>query len=314
MPSQSEGSLQREAFELTRALRAHVEWLEMTGATGVPLAEREAARPAVSLESPPSASPSGRGASAAGLPGEQSTRERQAASSPVASSPAAVPPRAEVTAPEGGVPAESGVPTAAALVASGEPGLPTPRRLEILAEGVAACTRCELHATRTQTVFARGTGSSGICFVGEAPGAEEDASGFPFVGPAGQLLDKMIAAMGLGRDEVYVCNVLKCRPPKNRAPTPAELAACKPWIAEQLEVLRPQVIVALGGSAMRGLFDVQEGITKLRGKWRLYRGEIPTMPTFHPSYLLRDPAAKRPVWEDLQDVLRHLGREAPRRR
>jgi uracil-DNA glycosylase family 4 len=179
---------------------------------------------------------------------------------------------------------------------------------------VRSCTRCALHAGRTQTVFARGTGSSRLCFVGEGPGVDEDAQGYPFVGKAGQLLDRMIAAMGLSRDEVYVGNIVKCRPPNNRKPEVDEMAACMPYLAEQLELIDPEVIVALGATAVQGLLGTSEGITRMRGRWKLYKGKIPVMPTFHPAYLLRTPAAKREVWEDLQTVLRHMGRPVPQRR
>ena len=189
-----------------------------------------------------------------------------------------------------------------------------PRSLAVLAEVVQACTRCGLCKQRKQAVFARGTGSSGVCFVGEGPGADEDAQGFPFVGKAGQLLDRMIEAMGLGRDEVYVCNVVKCRPPDNRKPEPDEMAACLPYLNEQLELIAPRVIVALGATAVQGLLGTSEGIMRLRGKWKSYRGQIDVMPTFHPAYLLRTPAAKREVWEDLQEVLRRIGRSVPARR
>jgi uracil-DNA glycosylase len=163
-------------------------------------------------------------------------------------------------------------------------------------------------------VFARGTGKSGLCFVGEGPGADEDAQGLPFVGAAGQLLDRMIGAMGFDRDEVYVANIVKCRPPNNRKPEQEEMAACLPFLAEQLELVNPQVIVALGATAVQGLFGTTEGIMRLRGRFRLYRGKIAVMPTFHPAYLLRNPAAKREVWEDLQAVLRQMGRSVPARR
>jgi uracil-DNA glycosylase family 4 len=176
---------------------------------------------------------------------------------------------------------------------------------------VSGCTRCGLHCERKQTVFARGTGSSGVCFVGEGPGADEDAQGFPFVGKAGQLLDRMIGAMGFGRDEVYVCNIVKCRPPKNRKPEPDEMASCRPYLVEQLELIEPKVIVALGATAVEGLLGVSGGITRLRGNWRLYGGRIAVMPTFHPAYLLRTPEAKRDVWNDLKEVLKHLGRPVP---
>jgi DNA polymerase len=191
------------------------------------------------------------------------------------------------------------------------PSADAKRRLDVLAKDLSACTRCRLHEERTQTVFARGTGSSGLVFVGEGPGADEDAQGYPFVGKAGQLLDRMIEAMGFSRDEVYVCNIVKCRPPKNRKPEPDEMATCRPYLAEQLELLNPNVIVALGATAVEGLLGIGGGITRLRGKWRLYQGRIAVMPTFHPAYLLRTPEAKRDVWQDLQEVLRHMGRPVP---
>lgn len=186
-------------------------------------------------------------------------------------------------------------------------------RLQLLQTEVQGCTRCALHTTRTQTVFARGTGRSGVCFIGEGPGADEDAEGLPFVGAAGQLLDRMIAGMGLTRDDVYVCNIVKCRPPKNRKPEREEMDACRPYLTEQIDLVAPRVIVALGATAVEGLLGVR-GIQRLRGQWRLYRGQIPVMPTFHPAYLLREPSAKRLVWSDLKLVLEHLGLPVPERR
>jgi DNA polymerase len=177
----------------------------------------------------------------------------------------------------------------------------------VLAEEARLCTKCALHASRNQSVFSRGTGASGLAFVGEGPGEEEDRLGQPFVGAAGQLLDKMIAAMQLTRDEVYVCNIVKCRPPKNRKPDLEEMSRCMPFLNEQLAIIKPRVIVALGATAVQGLLGTSEGITRLRGQWKLYRGNIPVMPTFHPAYLLRTPQAKREVWKDLQEVLRQLG-------
>jgi len=171
--------------------------------------------------------------------------------------------------------------------------------------------RCGRHGRRTQTVFARGNGSSGLCFIGEGPGADEDAQGLPFVGKAGQLLDRMIAAMGFDREDVYVCNIVKCRPPDNRKPEPDEMGACIPYLNEQLDLIEPQVIVALGATAVQGLLGTTEGITRLRGRWKLYRGKIAVMPTFHPAYLLRTPAAKREVWDDLKAVLRQMNRPLP---
>jgi DNA polymerase len=214
-------------------------------------------------------------------------------------------------------PATAAVPARAVAPNSSQPSsspVKDPGRLEVLAEIARACTRCGLCKQRKQAVFARGTGSSGVCFVGEGPGADEDAQGLPFVGKAGQLLDRMIEAMGLGRDEVYVCNVVKCRPPDNRKPEPDEMAACLPYLNEQLELIAPRVIVALGATAVQGLLGTSEGIMRMRGKWKSYRGQIDVMPTFHPAYLLRNPAAKREVWDDLQEVLRHIGRSVPARR
>jgi uracil-DNA glycosylase len=184
-------------------------------------------------------------------------------------------------------------------------------RLPRLASEVASCTRCSLGASRTQTVFARGNPEAALCFVGEAPGAEEDAQGLPFVGRAGQLLDQMIGAMGLtpARD-AYICNILKCRPPGNRRPEPEEIATCIPYLHEQLALVRPHVIVALGNTAAATLLDTKVGISKIRGEWKLYRGHTLVLPTYHPSYLLRPSPqqieAKRQAWQDLQLVMKEL--------
>ncbi len=188
------------------------------------------------------------------------------------------------------------------------------RSLAVLADEVAACTRCDLHKTRTKTAFARGNPAAELVFIGEGPGAQEDLQGAPFVGPAGQLLDKMIAAMGYDRDDVYVMNVVKCRatekqnPKKDRKPEPDEMAACKPFFERQFELLEPKVIVALGATAVQGITGASMGITRMRGTWRLYKG-IPLMPTFHPAYLLRSPEKKREVWDDLKQVMLRLGKE-----
>jgi len=185
--------------------------------------------------------------------------------------------------------------------------------LAVLAQAVSTCTACGLAASRTQTVFARGNPAADLCFIGEGPGADEDRLGDPFVGKAGQLLDKMIGAMGYARDDVYVANVVKCRPPDNRKPEPAEMATCLPHLHAQLAIVQPRVIVALGGTAVQGLLGASEGITRLRGTWKLYRGTIPVMPTFHPAYLLRDPSKKAEVWADLQAVMKQLGKTLPKR-
>lgn len=180
-------------------------------------------------------------------------------------------------------------------------------RLQTLESEVRGCTRCGLSEGRTQTVFARGSHDAEIVFVGEAPGFHEDEQGVPFVGPAGQLLDKMIGAMGYKPEQVYICNVLKCRPPENRTPLPNEAAACEPYLAEQLALVQPKVIVALGKCAAENLGCIPEGARGWRGVWRSYRN-IPVMPTYHPAFLLRSPEMKRPVWHDLQAVMKRLGR------
>lgn len=180
-----------------------------------------------------------------------------------------------------------------------------------LARTVAECRLCPLAGTRTQTVFSDGSPSARVMFVGEAPGADEDAQGIPFVGRAGQLLTKMIeAGMGLQRRDVYIANVLKCRPPGNRNPEPAEIASCRGYLEAQIRLVKPEVIVALGKFAAQFLLGTEEGIMRIRGKWGEFRG-IPVMPTFHPSFLLRQPERKRDAWEDLLAVLERLGLPAP---
>jgi len=185
------------------------------------------------------------------------------------------------------------------------------RELAVLQARATACVLCqELARCRTSVVFGGGSPCAEIMFVGEAPGRDEDIQGEPFVGRAGELLTKIIAAMGCKREDVYIANVLKCRPPENRTPLPHEVTNCLPYLISQIELVQPKVIVALGATAVRALLDVQLGITKMRGHWYTFRN-IPIMPTFHPAYLLRNPAAKREVWEDMKAVLERLGREAP---
>lgn len=182
-----------------------------------------------------------------------------------------------------------------------------------VAARVARCTLCELCKTRTRAVPGQGAASPDIMFIGEGPGADEDIQGLAFVGRAGQLLTKIIEAMGYTRDQVFIGNIVKCRPPGNRTPMPEEMQACMPYLTEQIALLRPKVIVALGATAVRGLLEVETGITKLRGKWMTYQN-TPLMPTYHPAYLLRNPAGKRDVWEDMKAVLAHLGRTPPARK
>ncbi len=175
-----------------------------------------------------------------------------------------------------------------------------------------ACVKCdELARCRHSVVFGVGTPRAELMFIGEAPGHDEDMEGEPFVGRAGELLTKIIQAMGFKRSDVYITNVLKCRPPQNRTPLPEEVQNCLPYLLSQIELIKPKVIVALGAVALRALLDVQLGITKMRGHWYNFRG-TPIMPTFHPAYLLRNPAAKREVWQDMQAVIEKLGRSPPR--
>jgi uracil-DNA glycosylase len=183
-----------------------------------------------------------------------------------------------------------------------EPLRKEPPRLDEVRRTLGDCKRCKLCSGRKNLVFGVGNPKARLVFVGEGPGAEEDNQGIPFVGAAGQLLTKMIAAMGYSRDEVYICNVVKCRPPGNRNPEPDEIEACQPFLEAQLEAIRPSVIIALGKFAAQTLLRTDTPITRLRGQWREYVG-IPLMPTFHPAYLLRNPAEKKSAWTDLQAVM-----------
>jgi DNA polymerase len=299
MNEPSLSSFEQELAELTASARAWVEWHEATGSTGLVVkgklaVEGKAERPEPNAEPPPQRAPAARKvgpaappAHAAAAPSALGSPGRPAAAASLPHRPASPP---------------------------AEPPLPLEERrvrLATIAETVRSCVKCGLHATRTNTVFARGNPMAELCFVGEGPGADEDAQGEPFVGRAGQLLDKMIVAMGYLRDDVYICNIVKCRPPENRKPELSEMDACSPYLTEQLKLISPRVIVALGATAVQGLIGTSEGITRMRGKWKLYKGTIPIMPTFHPAYLLRQPAAKRDVWNDLQEVMRHLGKPVP---
>jgi uracil-DNA glycosylase len=176
----------------------------------------------------------------------------------------------------------------------------------VLAE-LGSCTRCKLYKGRTNIVFGEGNPGSVLVFVGEVPGLEEDREGKPFAGPAGQLLsDIIVKGMKLRREDVYLCNVLLCRPPDDRLPEQDETKACVTFLEKQLAAVRPKAIVALGDLAIKTLLNTSEGIAALRGKWQTYRG-IPLMPTFHPAHLLRNPGDKKMVWEDIQKVMTKLG-------
>ncbi len=175
-----------------------------------------------------------------------------------------------------------------------------------LREKVLKCKLCaELARTRNKIVFGAGNIQAKLVFVGEAPGADEDQQGLPFVGRAGKLLTKIIEAMGFTRDQVFICNVLKCRPPNNRPPAPGEVAHCRPFLKRQLELIRPKVIVALGNHAVKALLQTEKGISELRGTFQEYEG-IPVMCTYHPAYLLRSPGEKKKVWEDMKKVIQRL--------
>jgi DNA polymerase len=185
--------------------------------------------------------------------------------------------------------------------------------LRVLQEEVAGCTLCqELAATRTQTVFGVGDAHARVAFFGEAPGADEDRQGEPFVGRAGQLLDKIIAACTWKREEVYILNTLKCRPPGNRNPAMEELSNCRPYWVRQLEIIQPEYIVCLGTFAAQSVLNSQLSIGKLRKKFHDYHGAR-VLCTYHPSYLLRNPAAKKDVWEDMQMLMRDMGIEVPKK-
>ena len=196
-------------------------------------------------------------------------------------------------------------PTAGNLFVS--PGLETTRSLEELRSHIGDCRRCKLAPHRTHLVFGVGNPRARLVFVGEAPGRDEDLKGEPFVGRAGQLLTEIITkGMKLRREDVYIANVIKCRPPENRNPEPDEVESCEPFLLRQLELIGPEVIVALGKFAVQTLLRVKTPITQLRGRWYDYHG-IKLMPTFHPAYLLRNPGDKRLVWQDIQKVMAELG-------
>ncbi|HEV2290029.1 MAG TPA: uracil-DNA glycosylase [Candidatus Acidoferrales bacterium] len=185
--------------------------------------------------------------------------------------------------------------------------------LERIREDIGDCKRCKLCEQRTNIVFGSGNPRAELVFVGEGPGHDEDVQGLPFVGRAGKLLTQMIEAMGLRREGVYICNVVKCRPPQNRVPEPGEVETCSPFLFRQLAVIRPKAIVCLGATAFQSLLGSKMSISRLRGQWMDFRG-VPMLATYHPAYLLRNPNAKGEVWEDLKKVMAHLGLKPPARR
>ncbi len=290
--------------ELARAFRLHLEWYGRTGAFNVPGGPSE--RP-----------PDGEPAGDPGLAGSAGSGDVQGASEPRSAGHATP----DAIAPDGAT-GEEGMFSAALARALGEepkpararaaspPSQPPPSHrvtLEQIREDLGDCQRCKLARGRNSIVFGVGASDASLFFVGEAPGAQEDRRGLPFVGPAGQLLDRMIGAMGWSRETVYIANVLKCRPPGNRDPQPDEIAACRPFLARQIEAIKPRIIVTLGRPAANLVLDTNAPIHALRGRFQSYRG-IKVMPTFHPAYLLRNPERKRDAWSDLKQTIAELER------
>jgi DNA polymerase len=230
---------------------------------------------------------------ALGLP-QLETWDASSASTPLQEQP--IPPRKPILAPPA---------IAAAVPPSDRAGA-----LRIIQEEIGDCTRCALHKGRTKLVFGDGSPNARLLFVGEGPGADEDAQGLPFVGRAGQLLNNMIGAMGLKREDVYIANVVKCRPPANRTPEPEEANTCSPFLFKQIDVIRPEVIVALGATAATYLLGQRQPLAGLRGRVHSFRGSK-LIVTYHPAFLLRDPRQKKEAWADLQIAMRELGLKSP---
>jgi DNA polymerase len=207
-----------------------------------------------------------------------------------------IPPRKPISAPP--------------QIASAVPVADRENALRMIREDIGDCTRCALHKGRNKIVFADGSANARIMFVGEGPGADEDAQGLPFVGRAGQLLNNMIAAMGLKREEVYIANVVKCRPPANRTPEPEEANTCSPFLFRQIDVVRPEVLVALGATAATYLLGQRQPLAGLRGRIHSFRGSK-LIVTYHPAFLLRDPRQKKEAWADLQIAMSELGLKLP---
>jgi len=285
---------------LVGALREHLGWQEACGGYGLPEAPpQKRQETALSDEVDPQASTV---APARGMTGARPDARPAAAQPPSLQQPVSQPP-----------PKPSAQPQQRRVRRAVEPAEQRTKRLAELEAKAKACARCPLHKSRKNVVYGVGPVDVDILIAGEGPGAEEDAQGEPFVGKAGKLLDKMLAAMGYDRGQVYIANIVKCRPPENRTPDVDEMDACIPYLHEQIDLVRPKVIIAMGSTAVRGLLGVS-GVTRIRGRWKLYDAEIPVMPTFHPAYLLRNEGAKRDVWNDLKAVLKHLQREIPTRK
>jgi len=274
-----------ELASIAAALRAYVEWQREAGTMGFPRKAWERPVGEASEEEP--------------MP--QDPQPSQAPPPPAVQAPLAPPP---VELPVVPVPVVSDVDRRV--------------RLPEMVKEVAACRKCALCKERKRPAFARGAPEARLMFVGEAPGADDDQQGRPFVGLAGQQLDRMITAMGISATtDVYICNVIKCRPPGNRRPEPQEVAACAPYLHEQIALVRPRVIVALGNVATSAVLETDQTVDQLRGAWRLYRGQTLVMPTYHPSKLLREgpeqAETRKKVWEDIRMVMKELDLRLPKR-
>lgn len=292
-----------EARALSQALRRHLDGEKRRGRTRIRVPEIRAAEPESPEAAPvPEAPPAPRSAGPAPAPRPSSSAPAASARKPAsagskpsprakgagASAPAAASRKQAKLSP---VPIEPEAPDYA----------PRMKTLAALAEEASECTKCGLCETRKTVVFARGRARNRVMFIGEAPGADEDAQGFPFVGRAGKLLDQIIDAIGFERDEIYVANILKCRPPQNRDPRPEEISACTPYLEEQIRLVQPKIICALGKFAAQFLTGKPKAtMGQLRGRIHYYRESIMVLPTYHPAALLRNPQWKRVVWEDVQ--------------
>ena len=278
---------------------------------GAPVAPPATAPAARGVPASPPAHPVGRSASPTpSSPGAPVDAPMRPAVTGPTVSPLSARGPASRNAPVGGAGLLLDVPQQAPRVPGPLPGMGNGDRptLDEIRRELGDCQRCKLCSTRKNIVFGSGNPRAELVFVGEGPGENEDLQGVPFVGAAGELLTKMIEAMGFRRDDVYICNVVKCRPPGNRNPEPDEIASCEPFLRAQLAAIQPKVVVALGKFAAQTLLRDATPITRMRGNWRTYEG-IQLMPTFHPAYLLRSPAEKRKAWEDLQAVMKVLGKQ-----
>ncbi len=278
----SEQDPRAELATLARALGNRLRWQQAHGVEQVPAGDYTG-KPAPALDRKPA-----RSAPAAEVR-PRGRRPDPAPARPRTPAPSAPPPEVAAAPP-------------ASLPEGALDGLSKEQALEKVRAHLGDCKRCRLARERKKIVFGVGSPNAPVMFIGEAPGREEDRSGEPFVGAAGQLLTRMIKAMGLSREEVYIGNVIKCRPPHNRDPAPDEIEACESFLRLQIDAIKPGIIVALGAHAARTLLRTDQGITKLRGRWTTYHG-VPLMPSFHPAYLLRNPGGKRGAWSDLQQVM-----------